>query len=295
MTDPALPFQQFQKEKDFLVGIDSDGCAFDTMDSKMKQCIIPRIIADWGLEAIAGLVRETTEFVNLYSKWRGMNRFPALVKVFDLLAERAEIAAGGFDLPEIASLRDWVARETQLSNRTLEKAVRETGDPVLARVLQWARHINGDMARIVRGSPAFRFVRESLEKMVPLADIAVISTATNEYLAREWGEHGYAKYVKALAGQEAGGKKEILALAIGKGYAAAHVLMIGDARGDLLAAQANQALYYPIIPGREEESWQHFYGEAFERFVSGRYAGAYQAKLIAAFQQCLPEKPPWLK
>ncbi len=29
---------------DFLVGIDSDGCAFDTMELKHKECFIPNII-----------------------------------------------------------------------------------------------------------------------------------------------------------------------------------------------------------------------------------------------------------
>jgi hypothetical protein len=35
--------------------------------------------------------REACEFVNLYSKWRGINRWPALVMVFDLLRERPEV------------------------------------------------------------------------------------------------------------------------------------------------------------------------------------------------------------
>ena len=32
---------EFKKTNDFLVGIDSDGCAFDTMELKHKECFIP--------------------------------------------------------------------------------------------------------------------------------------------------------------------------------------------------------------------------------------------------------------
>ena len=295
MTDPTLPLKSFRKEKDFLIGIDSDGCVFDTMESKMRQCIIPRIIADWGLEAIAGPVRETAEFVNLYSAWRGVNRFPALIKIFDLLAERLTADGNEFSLPEIEALRRWVAGETKLSNASLERAARQSGAPVLRRALQWTHHINDAMREIVRGSPPFRYVRENLARMAALADVVVISTATHEYLEREWNEQDYARYVRALAGQEAGSKREILARAMRQGYDAARVLMIGDARGDLAAARANGVLFYPIVPGREDDSWRQFHEEAFTRFCEGRYAGAYAAERIAAFEQCLPEAPPWVK
>jgi len=30
-----------------------------------------------------------------------------------------------------------------------------------------------------------------------------------------------------------------------------------------------------------------------ERFLSGTYAGDYEAKLIAEFESLLPETPPW--
>ena len=70
MTDPAKPLKEMKKEHDFFVGIDSDGCAFDTMEIKHKECFIPNIINHWGLQAVSKYARETAEFVNLYSKWR---------------------------------------------------------------------------------------------------------------------------------------------------------------------------------------------------------------------------------
>jgi hypothetical protein len=69
--------------------------------------------------------------------------------------------------------------------------------------------------------------------------------------------------------------------------------MVGDAPGDLNAARANNALFYPINPGHEEASWQRFHDEAIDRFLSGSYAGDYETSLIEEFQNLLPETPPW--
>ena len=122
----------------------------------------------------------------------------------------------------------------------------------------------------------------------------MVSATPGEALTREWREHGVDRHVKVIAGQEMGSKKEHLAFAIAAGgYTPDHVLMIGDAPGDLKAAKANKACFYPINPGDEDASWQRFHEEAFDRFVSGDYAGDYEAKLIAEFDTYLPELPPW--
>jgi hypothetical protein len=78
----------FKPRQAFFVGIDSDGCAFDAMELKHKECFIPTIVKVWGLQAVSKYARETCEFVNLYSKTRGLNRWIALTRVFDLLRIR---------------------------------------------------------------------------------------------------------------------------------------------------------------------------------------------------------------
>jgi len=78
--------EKITPEKEFFIGIDSDGCVFDTMEVKHKEFFIPNVVKYFGLFAIAKYVRQTWEFVNLYSVTRGINRFPALVKVMEMLA-----------------------------------------------------------------------------------------------------------------------------------------------------------------------------------------------------------------
>jgi len=47
------PLKNFQPQKEFFVGIDSDGCAFPTMELKHKECFIPNIIKSYGLQSIS--------------------------------------------------------------------------------------------------------------------------------------------------------------------------------------------------------------------------------------------------
>jgi phosphoglycolate phosphatase-like HAD superfamily hydrolase len=136
-------------------------------------------------------------------------------------------------------------------------------------------------------------VRESLEFLADKADMIVVSATPVEALTREWEEHDIAKYVRVIAGQELGKKALHLELAARDKYDSDRILMIGDAPGDMNAARANDALFYPINPGYEEESWQRFYDEGVHKFLAGEYKGAYEAGLVAEFEKLLPEVPPW--
>ncbi len=295
MSDPAQPLKDIKKDKEFLVGIDSDGCAFDTMEIKHKECFIPNIINYWDLQPVSKYAREAGEFVNLYSKWRGINRWPALLMVFDLLAKRPDVLKRGWKMPDVQVIRDWAAKETKLSNNTLKAYIETNPDPILKKAITWSEAVNSSIADMVHDVPPFPFMRESLEKLSKTADAIVCSQTPTEALAREWQEHSIDGYVKVIAGQEMGSKAEHLKLAMSGRWDSDHVLMIGDAPGDLKAARANGCRFYPINPGAEDASWQRFYEEAYDRFVSGTYAGDYEEKLIAEFDTYLPEHPPWEK
>jgi beta-phosphoglucomutase-like phosphatase (HAD superfamily) len=292
--EAARPLAEMEPRHDFFVGIDSDGCAFDTMEIKHKECFTPNIIKHWGLQAVSKYAREASEFVNLYSKWRGINRWPALVMVFDLLRERPEVQARGVEPPQVPVLRAFIADEAYpKSNDGLAAYMARHPDPELERGWAWTTAVNATVADMVHGVPPFPYLRQSLELLAGEADMIVVSATPLEALRREWEEHDIARYVRVIAGQEMGKKALHLKLAAGDKYPPNHVLMIGDAPGDMAAARANGALFYPINPGHEEESWQRFYEEAARRFLAEEYTGAYEAELIAEFEALLPEVPPW--
>jgi phosphoglycolate phosphatase-like HAD superfamily hydrolase len=291
--DFQAELRELEPKQDYLVAIDSDGCAFDTMEIKHKECFIPNIIRYWDLQPVSKFARAAAEFVNLYSEWRGINRFPALTMVFDLLGEWPEVQRRKAAIPRVETLREWMQRESKLGNPALQLEVDRTGDPVLRRALEWSEAVNRTIAELVHGIPPFPSVPPSLERMADRADIIVCSATPIEALRREWEEHGIDRFVRVIAGQEMGSKKEHLQLAIGERYPVDRVLMLGDAPGDLRAARANGARFFPINPGHEEESWARFLGEGVERFFAGDFDDAYENDLISEFQRLLPSVPPW--
>ncbi len=284
----------FEPRQSFFIGIDSDGCAFDAMELKQKECFTPSTIRVWGLQPISKYARETAEWVNLYSKWRGANRWPALVKVFDLLAERPEVQARGVKVPQGKAIKAFIASGYSPSEAGLKAYIAAGhGDEELWRGLEWTRAIDGLVALTVRDVPPFPFVRESLQKLQGKADLVVISTTASDALRREWGEHNLAQYMAVMAGQDMGTKRQHLEFAAKGKYPEDRILMIGDAPGDRDAARAVGALFYPINPGAEERAWQRFYAEAADRFINGTYGGEYEAALIAEFDTLLSDTPPW--
>ncbi len=285
--------ESFSPEKEYFIGIDSDGCAFDTMEIKHKECFCPAFINHFNLQAVSKYARETWEFVNLYSRTRGTNRFRALMHTLELLAEREEVSDREVKIPELKSFKEWLKTETKLGNPALKQAAEKSEDPELKLILAWSEEVNNTVAKIVRNIAPFPFVRESLEKIQTTADVVVISQSTREALEREWNENNITRYVKLIAGQEMGTKTEHIHYTAGGKYRSGRVLMIGDAPGDLNAARNNNALFFPIIPGKEEKSWERFYSEGIERFFDNTYAGSYESTLIEEFFINLPEHPPW--
>src|ERR1043165_421940 len=248
MSDPAQVLRDFKPTKEFFVGIDSDGCIFDSMEIKHKECFTPMFIKHFGLQAVSKYARECWDFVNLYSKTRGANRFPALVRALNLLRERPQVKARGVKVPETKALDEWIARETKLGNATLAAEVKN-GNQGLAPIKVWSDAVNAAIEDIVHGVPPFPLVRESLEKINQRADAMCISQTPTPALEREWAEHGLEPFVRIIAGQEMGTKTEHLKFAAGGKYPAQKILMIGDAPGDFKAAKENNALFSPIVPG----------------------------------------------
>src|SRR4051794_40578012 len=176
--------------REFFVGIDSDGCVFDTMGVKHKECFIPAFIEHYDLASVAKLARETAEFINLQSKRRGINRFPGYLLGLEMLAEHPEVIRRGVKIPTASGLKDWIGREKKLGNPALAAEVARTNDPDLAQALRWSEAVNRAVEAIVRDVPPFPQVRECLEMMGDRAEVVVISSTPGEALAREWAEHG---------------------------------------------------------------------------------------------------------
>ena len=296
--DYRKQFEGFRPKKDFLVCIDSDGCAFDTMGIKQRECFCPWMIACFGLQPVAQAARECKEFADLFSKTRGANRHVTIKRILtELLPSHPQVRARGFNVPSFPHYFAWVDDpKALLSNEGLKRSIEEAegakAKAELSHILAWSEKVNWAIKEIVKGIPPFPYVRESLVKLQDKADVVVVSATPLEALKREWQEHGIARYTALICGQEMGTKTEHIASIAGE-YEGNHVLMIGDAPGDRRAAKSNDALFYPVIPGKEESSWKSFINEAMERFFSEGYAERYEAELSERFERALPDLPPW--
>ena len=281
-----------QPQHEFFIGIDSDGCVFDSMEVKQKEFFIPDALKYFDLYPISKILRKTWEFVNLYSIYRGGNRFISIIKVFELLKENEEITESGYKLPDLSSLKEWVSTETKLGNTTLRKYFETNYNPDLEKVVLWTEAVNTEISLWLKNIPPFPHALKAIKAVAPLSDLVIVSQTPLDALLREWEEHDLKKFVNMIAGQEHGTKSEHIALAAKGKYSDNKILMIGDAKGDLDAARYNGILFFPIIPGKEDQSWEKFLFEGLGNFLNGAYAGHYESLLIDDFSKSLPSTLP---
>ncbi len=295
--EPQQALHHFQPEHDFFVGIDSDGCVFNSMEVKHNDCFSVNLVKHFGLASISRQVHQVWDFVNLYSTTRGINRFKAILRSCDFLREMPLVQKIGVNVPELPYLREWTETETKLGNPALQEAIAQaTGErrAELSQVMEWSIGVNESVAAIVYNLPPFPGVCEILQHLQSKADVIVVSATPDEALKREWTGHKIDAYVAVIAGQEMGTKTEHLTITTKGKYQENRVLMLGDSPGDLKAARDVGALFFPVNPGAEDASWQLFLDEAMEKFFNGQYAGDYESALIDEFQELLPATPPWL-
>lgn len=272
---------EFVKEKDFFVGIDSDGTAFDSMKIKHTFSFIPAAIEVFGLEACGEAFREIEERINLYSLTRGINRFPGLLMTFE------ELIAAGYcredQLSGREALKEYIESGYPLSNAGLIDWLAEQPSAFGQKVLRWSKLGDTYFEKLTRDIKPYDGVTRAIEHMGSKADIMVVSAASSQGLWKDWGRAGLAEKVNFIAGQEFGKKAEQLLYAGGKGFAGEQMLMVGDAPGDYEAAKKAGTCFYPIIPGRETECWEKLEKKYFDMFVNGQYNKDVEAGLYDEF------------
>lgn len=273
-----MTLQEFKPKHDYLICVDSDGCAMDTMDIKHFRCFGPCMVEEWGLEQWAQPILERWNEINLYTMTRGINRFKGLA-----LALR-EIDGTYTKIDGVDELENWVANAPALSNDGVQSAIDAGGGEVLKKALSWSKKVNESINALpFEVKKPFEGVLEGLKYAHGVADIAIVSSANLQAVEEEWALYGLLDHVDILLAQNVGSKAFCIAELLKKGYDKDKVLMTGDAPGDLDAARANGVYYYPILVRREGESWQEFRSTAVDKLVSGAYGGAYQQEKVEAF------------
>jgi len=279
---------------DKVIAVDSDGCVFDSMSAKHQNAFLPAFIHVFQLEPIRRAANEVWDFVNLNGRSRGVNRFEAVALAFDLLANHPGVAEAGARLPTSHSIRAWLKRNRDHSAGALEADPDTARDPLLAALLEWTREVDRRTAELPASRP-FADAPEALAEVSAKARIVVVSQAPAAVLENEWRGADLARYVSRIGGQECGTKASQIRKEAEAESNPGPVLMVGDAPGDLAAAREARTAFFPIIPGKESESWRRFREEALPAFFAGNFSTDYQTALTASFEEALPETPPWTR
>lgn len=279
----ALPFQP---RREWFAGVDSDGCVFDSVAVKQRLFFHDETIHRWGLEKVGEEVRVISEEVNLRSRWRGANRFTALCRIMERLHEDPAVRRAGVALPDPAPLCRFLASGLPLDNAALRDYLAGQPDPTLQAVYDWSTAINARIGAWTEVLPPFPGARETLARMSRHADLLVVTQTPGDQVRRDWRASGLEPLVLGIAGPDLGTKARQLAWAAGR-YPASHVLMVGDAPGDREAAAAVGALFFPILPGRETESWRELDHAGLTRWLNGTFDADYQARLVRDFEGAL--------
>lgn len=274
----STKLENFQKKKEFLFCIDSDGCAMDTMDIKHIRCFGPCMVEEWGLDAWKDTILERWNEINLYTMTRGINRFKGLAKALK------EIDATYCKIEGVDELAAWANESPELSNGALVKALEEKDSVVLRKALSWSKKVNESINKLpYEDKKPFEGVKKALEYAHRFGDVAIVSSANRQAVVEEWELYGLLDHVDIILAQDVGSKAYCIQELLKKGYAKENALMVGDAPGDKDAAKKNGVYYYPILVKHEKESWDEFVEVAVEKLQTGNYGGAYQEEKETEF------------
>ena len=262
-----ITLSEFKKTKDFLVCVDSDGCAMDTMDIKHIRCFGPCMVEVWQLQKWENEILKRWNEINLYTLTRGINRFKGLSLALSEINEQYRAIDG------IEDLIYWSDNADELSNASLEKEIEKAPEKDIFKLaLKWSENVNEAIKKLPESEiKPYPLVKEALKLAHEKADVAIVSSANLGAVLEEWEKHGLLEHTDIVLTQNVGSKAFCISELLKKGYDNKNVLMCGDAPGDLKAAESNNVHFYPILVKREEESWKDFINQGFTLLLESSF------------------------
>ena len=252
---------KFVPKKKYLLCVDSDGCAMDTMNVKHIKCFGPKFVKVFNITKNVQGVLDRWNKINLYQRTRGINRFKGLAKILCELYPKDTACA---------EFKVWTDTSNELSEAALQHKIKEGAGEIFKKALLWSQATNVAIKALPDDNKeAFEGVYEALKEAGDTFDIAIVSSANFVAVKEEWQRCALLVLTDCITTQQDGGKSHCIAELIKKGYAPENVVMVGDAEGDLKAAEENGVAFYPILVNHEIESWQNINGVLTE-FINGK-------------------------
>ena len=263
--------------REYIFCVDSDGCVMDTMAYKHELFFGPLAAKVFKVEDKEKFLEDWNR-INLYSNTRGINRFLGLVSTLEQN-----------NITEIEELKKWAYNTNELSNRSLKKEIAINNSPDLLKALEWSERVNQEASKKEGLDKPFENVSDTLEELKKNGRVVVVSSANKEAVQAEWKRHNLLRFVDELCCQDKGKKEEIIQKLKSEGTSDDCIIMIGDSPGDLDAAIKNSIHFYPILVGKESESWHTLNKQVLSEFVSNKYSDV-ENKYIENFWENLNNK-----
>ena len=285
--------KNFKPKYDYFIGLDSDGTIFDTMNIKHNICFVNPLVKIYNLFDIKDKVKEIWIKINLYSKFRGINRFEALFQFFEDLKKSGLLNDTDFAFPNLDSIKYWSNSKKILTNESLYLLMKEINSDEksdINKAINWSIEVNNNVESIIVDLPPISGALSAIKYLSSRADIIVLSNTPIKTLIRDWQQKNIYSKAAFICGQETGSKSEMLEAATKGKYEKNKVLMIGDSPSDLIAAKKNKVLFFPIIPLKEKESWNFFISIGAPQFFLSQYHSSIQKEKILEFESSLNAK-----
>lgn len=273
-----MQLSEWKKRYDRLVCIDSDGTALDTMNVKHFKCFGPCFIETFALQAHREELLGRWNEINLYEKTRGKNRFITLLQIM-------REYNGKYFSYDLSAFAAWVESGTQLSGKRLCPVAEASKDKVQLLALRWSDAVDAAIGLLTPDDkPPFVGTKECFSEMREKADIAVVSSAGAQALREEWSYYGLDAFVDVMTSQEDGSKEDCIKAFLQKGYAPQNILMVGDSFPDIDAAKDCGIWFYPILAGKETESWKLLKERYLPAFLAGEYQKEQKERIEAFYR-----------
>jgi phosphoglycolate phosphatase-like HAD superfamily hydrolase len=232
----------------------------DTMNIKHIRCFGPCFVEVYGINENKQKVLDRWNAINLFEITRGINRFMGFARILcELYPEDKDVLA----------FNEWTKTAKELSEKAVGEVADKTDNPVFKKALEWSKAVNKSINALSDADKkAFVGTKEGLLAARENFDIAIVSSANYAAVVEEWKRCGLLELTDVVTTQTDGSKAYCISELIKKGYDKDKVVMMGDAEGDLKAAESNGVAFYPVLVNHEKQSWEQL-PEFLSKFVSG--------------------------
>lgn len=148
----------FIKEHEYLICIDSDGTIMDTMKAKHMYGLGPTLIKIFNITHHSREILTKWNDINLYSKTRGIDCFQELKEMIPFF-EKCDYKFEGSD-----EYLKWINETNNRSNESIEKQISKTNSPFFKKVLSWSIESNNLISKLPP-SQYFQSVKEKLKTL----------------------------------------------------------------------------------------------------------------------------------